>query len=47
MYLTGLFDKKKFVITSEIGPPKGWKIDKCLHEAEMLKNKVDTTKSSE
>ena len=40
MYLKDLFDKK-LVITSEIGPPKGWQIDKCLHEAELLKDRVD------
>lgn len=32
---------KKFVITSEIGPPKGTNITKMLDEAEVLKGKVD------
>lgn len=32
---------KKFVITSEIGPPKGTNIAKMLNEAEALKGKVD------
>lgn len=32
---------KKFVITSEIGPPKGTNIAKMLDEAEVLKGKVD------
>ena len=32
--------ENKFVITSEIGPPKGVNIEPCLHEAEELKNKV-------
>ncbi|MBI5573916.1 MAG: methylenetetrahydrofolate reductase [Elusimicrobia bacterium] len=40
MKLAELFPKK-FVITSEIGPPKGYDISKCLHEAELLKGKVD------
>ncbi len=40
MKLSELF-AKKFVITSEVGPPKGWQIEKTLHEAELVKNKVD------
>jgi len=31
----------KFVITSEIGPPKGTNIEKMLHNIELLKDKVD------
>jgi len=31
----------KFLITSEVGPPKGVNIDKHLEEAETLKGKVD------
>jgi 5,10-methylenetetrahydrofolate reductase len=31
----------KFVVTAEVGPPKGTDIQKILHEAEMLKGKVD------
>jgi len=31
----------KFLITSEIGPPKGTNIGKSLDEAELLKGKVD------
>ncbi len=31
----------KFLITSEIGPPKGVNIDKNLEEAELLRGKVD------
>ncbi len=31
----------KFVITSEIGPPKGTNIEKMLHHIELLKDKVD------
>jgi 5,10-methylenetetrahydrofolate reductase len=30
----------KFVITSEVGPPKGVNIDKCLEEAEALKDRI-------
>ncbi len=30
----------KFVVTGEIGPPKGVDLDKCLHDAEMLKDYV-------
>lgn len=31
----------KFAVTAEVGPPKGTDIKKILHEAEMLKGKVD------
>ena len=31
----------KFVITSEIGPPKGTNIEKMLHHIDFLKDKVD------
>src|SRR4030066_893111 len=31
----------KFVITSEIGPPKGTNIAKMLHHIDLLKDKVD------
>lgn len=31
----------KFVVTSEIGPPKGTNIEKMLHHIELLKDKVD------
>jgi methylenetetrahydrofolate reductase (NADPH) len=30
----------KFVVTSEIGPPKGVNIDKYIHDAEFLKERV-------
>jgi methylenetetrahydrofolate reductase (NADPH) len=30
----------KFVVTGEIGPPKGVKLDQCLHDAEMLRDHV-------
>jgi len=31
----------KFVITSEIGPPKGTNIEKMLHHIDLLKDKID------
>ena len=31
----------KFVITSEIGPPKGTNIEKMLHHIDLLKDRVD------
>src|SRR3989304_7604762 len=31
----------KFVITSEIGPPKGTNIEKMLHHIDLLKDKAD------
>ncbi|MCL0056786.1 methylenetetrahydrofolate reductase [Dehalococcoidia bacterium] len=34
-------DSGKFVITSEIGPPKGTNIAKMLHHIDLLKDKVD------
>jgi len=36
-----VLDSGKFVITSEIGPPKGTNIEKMLHHIELLKDKVD------
>jgi 5,10-methylenetetrahydrofolate reductase len=41
MKLSELFIKGKFVVTSEIGPPKGVNIEHLLKEAELLKGKVD------
>lgn len=41
MKLTDFFNKGKFAITSEIGPPKGTNIQSHLEEAEDLKGKVD------
>ncbi|OGS32444.1 MAG: 5,10-methylenetetrahydrofolate reductase, partial [Elusimicrobia bacterium RIFOXYC2_FULL_34_12] len=40
MKLSELFAQKIFVVTSEIGPPKGFHLEKILHEAEMLKGRV-------
>ena len=36
-----LLDSGKFVITSEIGPPKGTNIEKMLHHIDILNDKVD------
>ena len=33
-------DSKKFVVTGEIGPPKGVNLDQCLHDADMLREHV-------
>ncbi|MFH1957812.1 MAG: methylenetetrahydrofolate reductase [bacterium] len=40
MKLTDLFKQKKFVLTSEVGPPKGWQTDKMLEELECVRGKV-------
>lgn len=34
-------DSGKFVVTSEIGPPKGTNIEKMLHHINLIKDKVD------
>jgi len=31
----------KFIVTSEIGPPKGVDIERILHEADLIKGRVD------
>ena len=31
----------KFVVTSEIGPPKGTNVDPMIHHMDLLKDKVD------
>ncbi len=36
-----VLDSNKFVITSEIGPPKGTNLEKMIHHIELLKDKVD------
>jgi len=38
--LSQAVESGKFVVTSEIGPPKGVNIEKCLDEAEQLKERV-------
>jgi len=35
------FDEKDFVITAEVGPPKGTDISEMVHHIELLKDKVD------
>ena len=34
MRITELFDRGEFVLTTEVGPPKGFHLDNLLHEAE-------------
>jgi 5,10-methylenetetrahydrofolate reductase len=34
-------EKKDFVVTAEVGPPKGVDIEEMLHHIELLKDKVD------
>ncbi len=41
MKLIERFKQGKFVITCELGPPKGIEIDKLIDELEPLRNKVD------
>ncbi len=36
-----VLDSGKFIVTSEIGPPKGTNIDGMLHHIDILKDKVD------
>ena len=36
-----LLDSGKFIMTSEIGPPKGTNIEKMLHHIDILKDRVD------
>ncbi|MBI5676403.1 MAG: methylenetetrahydrofolate reductase [Nitrospirae bacterium] len=41
MSLKSALESGKFVVTAEVGPPKGTDIKKILHESELLKGKVD------
>ena len=41
MKLSELFDSGTFVVTSEIGPPKGVDITEMMEDGEMLKDRVD------
>ncbi|MBU0596177.1 methylenetetrahydrofolate reductase [Candidatus Bipolaricaulota bacterium] len=41
MKLTDLFDAGKFVITSEVAPPKGVGVSEMIENAELLKPRVD------
>ena len=34
-------ESKKFVVTAEVGPPKGVDIDEMRHHIDLLKDKVD------
>jgi len=47
MKLKDLFEKGKFVITSEIGPPKGTNIEPMLEEVDLLKDKADAINVTE
>ena len=47
MKLRDLFEKGKFVITSEIGPPKGTNIEPMLEETDLLKDKADAVNVTE
>jgi len=47
MKLKDLFEKGKFVITSEIGPPKGTNIEPMLEETDLLKDKADAVNVTE
>jgi len=47
MKLKDLFREGKFVITSEIGPPKGTNIESILEEVALLKNKADAINVTE
>lgn len=41
MKLTELFQKNEFVVTSEVGPPKGTEVAEMLENAELLNSRVD------
>ncbi len=41
MTLREKLESNKFVVTSEIGPPKGIDIKKLLEDAELIRNRVD------
>lgn len=41
MEIVELLTKKKFVITAELGPPKGTRLDSFLKQAALLKGRVD------
>jgi methylenetetrahydrofolate reductase (NADPH) len=47
MKLKDLFKQSKFVITSEIGPPKGTNIEPVLEEVDLLRDKVDAINVTE
>ncbi len=41
MNLGKLFDEGKFVVTSEVSPPKGVDVEEMLEEVELLRSRVD------
>jgi 5,10-methylenetetrahydrofolate reductase len=41
MKLTELFKSGKFVVTAEVGPPKGVDIEEMLQDAELLRGRID------
>ena len=41
MKLVALFEEGKFVVTSEVAPPKGVNVDGMLEDADLLKPRVD------
>jgi len=41
MKLSEIFKQGKFVVTAEIGPPKGTDIKEMLHDIDILKSKTD------
>ena len=41
MSLSEKINERKFIITTEVGPPKGINVDGILNEAELVKGKVD------
>jgi 5,10-methylenetetrahydrofolate reductase len=41
MKLTELFQSGKFVVTAEVGPPKGVDIEEMMQDAELLRGRID------
>ena len=41
MNITEMVKKGKFVVTAEVGPPKGVDIEEMLHDAELMRGRVD------
>jgi len=40
-------DSGKFVVTAEVGPPKGTNIDEMLHNIDLIKDKVDAINTTD
>ena len=36
-----ILNSNKFIVTSEVAPPKGTNLEKMFHHIDMLKDKVD------